>query len=98
MYASFHIPAEYGGHCTSGSELNEEGELNDGGGPIYNSYYQWISIYLSFMAVLFLIPKIIWTTIEGGVMKFIRKGTDESPKEKRDKLLKVSWHLIVIGK
>ena len=36
-----------------------------------------------------MVPKLLWTHIEGGVMKFIRGGTDDTPKEKRDKLLKV---------
>ena len=58
-------------------------------GTIYNTYYQWIPVYLNILALCFMIPKLLWTHIEGGVMKFIRGGTDNTPKEKRDKLLKV---------
>ena len=94
MYATFHMPEEYGGQCASESMVLVEDELIPSDeGPIYNSYYQWIPIYLSFLALLFLIPKIVWTTCEGGVMKFVRKGTNESYKEKRDKLLNVSSHI-----
>ena len=82
MYATFHVPAEYRGECTAESDFENEG-------TIYNTYYQWIPIYLNLCAMWFLVPKLLWTKLEGGVMKFISKSTDESRKEKRDNLLKV---------
>ena len=60
-------------------------------GPIYNSYYQWVSLFLLLVAVLFYVPRMIWMMMEGGLMKFFGKGTTtrliEEPDEKRDKLV-----------
>mgnify|MGYP002525508577 CR=1 FL=1 len=33
---------------------------------MYNSYYQWVSIFLVFQAMLFYIPRVIWLMLEGG--------------------------------
>ena len=61
--------------------------------PIYNSYYQWVSIFLFAIAVLFYAPRGLWVTMEGGLMKHFCKGTSsklvEEYDEKIDKLLKV---------
>ena len=85
MYATFHIPPSYAGPCTAAESKDQDEES-----PIYNSYYQWIPIYLSALALVFQIPKALWTKMEGGVMKYICKQTNDSPKEKRDKLVGVS--------
>ena len=46
---------------------------------------------MNILALWFMVPKLLWTHIEGGVMKFIRGGSDGmTSKERRDKLLKVS--------
>ena len=58
---------------------------------VYNTYYQeikykqnlifitlsfqWVPLYLIFMAFLFYLPRMFWLNIEGGLMKFLCKGT-----------------------
>ena len=84
MYAHFNIPEEYEGPCSGKDQSDMEG-------PIYNSYYQWVSLFLLLIAVLFYVPRMIWMMMEGGLMKFFGKGTTtrliEEPDEKRDKLV-----------
>ena len=91
MYADFNIPEHYTGPC-SGKD-SEDIDSNPRIGNIYNSYYQWVPIYLIFLAVIFYLPRYMWLIMEGGLMKFFGKGTTakliENPEEKRDKLLKV---------
>ncbi len=41
---------------------------------LYNTYYQWVSIFLAAQAVLFYIPRCIWLMLEGGLMSYIVKG------------------------
>lgn len=85
MYAHFQIPKEYIGPCSGKDQESIEG-------PIYNSYYQWIPIFLMFLAVLFYLPRMLWMVMEGGLMKFFGKGTTtrliEEPEEKRDRLVR----------
>ena len=58
---------------------------------VYNSYYQWVPLYLLFLAMAFYIPRLAWLMMEGGLMKFFGKGTTtrfiEDQEEKRDKLV-----------
>ena len=85
MYAHFKIPKEYEGPCSGSDQSNIEG-------PIYNSYYQWVPIFLMFLAVFFYLPRMMWMLMEGGLMKFFGKGTTtrliEEPEEKRDRLVR----------
>ena len=87
MYAHFKIPVEYQGPCSG----KDQGDFE---GPIYNSYYQWVPLFLLMIAVLFYVPRCIWMMMEGGLMRFFGKGTTtrliEEPDEKRDKLVQVS--------
>lgn len=84
MYATFKIPVEYKGPCASSEQEMLEG-------IIYNSYYQWVPIYLFLLSALFYLPRCLWLIMEGGLMKFFGKGTTtrviEDPEEKRDKLV-----------
>ena len=60
MYAHFQIPKEYIGPCSGKDQESIEG-------PIYNSYYQWIPIYLMFLAILFYLPRMLWMVMEGNI-------------------------------
>ena len=65
---------------------------------VYNSYYQWVPLYLVFLAILFYLPRMIWLVMEGGLMKFFGKGTTirdiVDQDEKRDMLVKFFNHNI----
>ena len=58
---------------------------------VYNSYYQWVPLYLVFLALVFYLPRLAWLMMEGGLMKFFGKGTTsrnvEDTDEKRDFLV-----------
>ena len=55
---------------SAGGEL-EHGEAGE---PqlVYNSYYQWVPLYLFLTAVVFHIPRVFWLYFEGGLMKYFR--------------------------
>ena len=57
MYSTFNIPREFEGQCARKRQSEN---------PVYNSYYQWVSIFLIFQAFLFYCPRIIWIMSEGG--------------------------------
>jgi len=82
MYATFDMPANYKGYCTR--RVPDHTNL-------YNSYYQWVSIFLMIQALLFYIPRCIWLSMEGGLMHFLVNGcqgrTIENAEEKQYKLL-----------
>ena len=65
MYSTFDIPPDFEGVCT---------RRNTDGTRLYNTYYQWVSIFLGTQAVLFYIPRCIWLMLEGGLMSYIVKG------------------------
>ena len=58
---------------------------------LYNSYYQWVSVFLMTQALLFYIPRCLWLSMEGGLMHFLVSGcqgrTIEDSQEKQYKLL-----------
>ena len=65
MYSSFDIPPAFTGPCN---------RKKYDGTHLYNTYYQWVSIFLGFLAVLYYIPRCIWLMLEGGLMAYIVKG------------------------
>ena len=71
MYSSLRIPREYRGACSAG----DTGEVDTRSSIVYNTYYQWVPLYLIFMAFLFYLPRMFWLSMEGGIMKFLCKGT-----------------------
>ncbi len=82
MYATFNIPLNFRGVCSK-REID--------GATLYNSYYQWVSIFLVVSAMFFYLPRAIWLMAEGGLMKFLAKGTTtkiiEDAEEKRENLI-----------
>jgi len=85
MYSTWNIPREYKGACSGGDQDMQTTTI------VYNSYYQWVPLYLIFMAVIFYLPRMFWIMMEGGLMKFFGKGTTtrfiEDQEEKKDKLV-----------
>ena len=65
MYSSFDIPPDFTGPCT---------RRRYDGTKLYNTYYQWVSIFLGTLSILFYIPRCIWMVLEGNLMAYIVKG------------------------
>ena len=51
MYSTWNIPREYKGACSGGDQDMDTTTI------VYNSYYQWVPLYLIFLAVLFYLPR-----------------------------------------
>jgi len=86
MYSTWDIPREYKGACSGG-------DLGEGRGRIvYNSYYQWVPLYLLVLSVLFYLPRLFWLLMEGGLMRFFGRGTAsrlvEDEHDKRERLVR----------
>ena len=67
--SSFDIPPDFEGVCT---------RRQHDGTRLYNSYYQWIPIFLAIQAGMFYIPRCVWLICEGGLMAYIVKGEPEA--------------------
>ena len=61
------------------------------GATLYNTYYQWVAIFLVVQACLFYIPRVAWLRLEGGLMKFLVKDARgkiiDDAQTKRDNLI-----------
>ena len=77
MYSSFDMPETFQFPCA---------RKKYDGTYLYNTYYQWVSIFLAFNAGLFYIPRCIWLIIEGGLMSYMVKG-----KKKLLKTVLLTW-------
>ena len=57
------------------------------------SFFQWVTLYLVVSALLFYVPRALWLTLEGGLMKYLAKGARgkiiEDADKKRDDLIMV---------
>jgi len=94
MYSTWNVPPQYKGACSRGMDLNGVSveEWNQHRTSIvYNSYYQWVPLYLIFLAVIFYLPRLCWMMMEGGLMEFFGKGTTtrfiEDQEEKKETLV-----------
>ena len=94
MYSTWNIPQTYKGACSAGMEFGgitlkewQEHSVT----IVYNSYYQWVPLYLIILAFLFYLPRMCWLIMEGGLMEFFGKGTTtrfvEDQEEKKDILV-----------
>jgi len=45
------------------------GPYEKGDDQKYHAYYQWVPFVLFFQALFFVLPHIMWKSVEGGVLK-----------------------------
>jgi len=95
MYSTWNVPPKYKGSCSAGEDyggITVEEWNEHRTSIVYNSYYQWVPLYLVFLAVLFYLPRLLWLMIEGGLMEFFGKGTTtrfiDDQEEKKETLVK----------
>lgn len=96
---TFTIPSGY--NETIGTHVIAPGVKNsyDNTERKYHAYYQWVGLTLFLQAVLFYIPRFIWKSEEGGLMRNLVTGLDcvisqdeNDTQEKRlVSYLKASW-------
>ena len=72
MYTSFDTPPSFTSPCT---RKKYDGTF------LYNTYYQWVSIFLGFLAVVYYIPRCVWIMLEGNLMEILVKGTGKDKKK-----------------
>jgi len=57
--------------------LGEDDVHGDREGVTHHKYYQWVIFMLTLQAGMFYLPRLLWKTAEGGVMKLLVSGLDE---------------------
>jgi len=94
MYSTWNVPPQYKGACSAGEDyggITVEEWNKHRTSIVYNSYYQWVPLYLIFLAVIFYLPRLCWMMMEGGLMEFFGKGTTtrfiEDQEEKKETLV-----------
>jgi hypothetical protein len=92
MYSTMNIPPAFKGSCA---------KKEHDGATLYNSYYQFVSIFLVLQAGLFYAPRYVWLMLEGGLMKFLARGARgkivEDPVEKRESLIRTFQVRAMLG-
>ena len=54
--------------------LGQDDVRGDRQGYTQHKYYQWVVFVLTLQAGMFYLPRLLWKTAEGGVMKLITSG------------------------
>ena len=54
--------------------LGEDDVHGDREGVTHHKYYQWVIFMLTLQAGMFYLPRLLWKTAEGGVMKLLTAG------------------------
>merc|ERR1719471_2534267 len=90
----WNIPPDFKGACQAGmdfSGLTFEKWNKHNISIVYNSYYQWVPLFLIIVAFVFYLPRMFWLIMEGGLMEFFGKGTTtrfvDDQEEKKDILV-----------
>ena len=65
---------------------------------MFNSFYQWVSLCLVSQALVFYLPRALWVSLEGGLMKHLAKDAggkvvEDAEKKKDDLLATFNKHL-----
>ena len=73
IHGTFSIPSKWTG--VQGGDIVYPGVsagFNDEQGDhVYHKYYQWVLYVLFFQAGLFYVPRFLWKTSEGGLMRML---------------------------
>jgi len=79
IHGTFSIPSKWTG--VQGGDIVYPGVsagFNDEQGDhVYHKYYQWVLYVLFFQAGLFYVPRFLWKTSEGGLMRMLVSGMFE---------------------
>lgn len=65
IHSTFTVEAKFG------QPHEGVGPLEDGESVLHHKYYQWVVFVLSLQAAMFYVPRFLWKTSEGGVMKML---------------------------
>ena len=85
IHGTFSIPSKWTG--VQGGDIVYPGVsagFNDEQGDhVYHKYYQWVLYVLFFQAGLFYVPRFLWKTSEGGLMRMLVSVSINTPKTSR---------------